>query len=138
MAPSLVLNLPLVCLAIVQASGFTAINSPPSPHSGRVGGCTQGVAVARLCDSLGDVNEAADDVPPLRILEFYSGIGGLRVSLEAAVKEARLGKRIETTAYEINAVANAVREVSLDAAATSVVVAEKLWVLLHSCGGSLV
>lgn len=48
------------------------------------------------------------DAPGLVALEFYSGIGGLRVSLEKAVEATTC----ETTfdSYEINSVANSVRE----------------------------
>lgn len=48
--------------------------------------------------------------PPLELkaLEFYSGIGGLRMSLENAVEETT-GLTASVRSYEINEVANSVR-----------------------------
>lgn len=51
-------------------------------------------------------------LPGLIAFEFYSGIGGLRVSLEKAVAEGGEGGEspaTTTSSFEINAVANSVR-----------------------------
>lgn len=49
-------------------------------------------------------------LPGLTAFEFYSGIGGLRVSLEKAVARDGHSERpaITTSSFEINAVANSV------------------------------
>lgn len=98
------LNVATVCLWIVQASGFVAI---PTTITGRNRHHHRGSeAFAHGGDVLGDAQK--ETCPDLKVLEFYSGIGGLRVSLQAVVEATSL----EITAvgsYEINAVANSVR-----------------------------
>ncbi len=54
-------------------------------------------------------------LPGLKAFEFYSGIGGLRVSLEKAVAGGGAGEGGEspattTSSFEINTVANSVRK----------------------------
>lgn len=97
------MNAATACLAIVQSSGFVTI--PPGPPVR----LTNSLAVRMLLGAgLGDVIEASS--PPLTALEFYSGIGGLRISLERATQAVGLnvGDAIVVGSYEINAVANSV------------------------------
>lgn len=103
MFASLGMNAATACLAIVQSSGFVTI--PPGPPVRH----TNSLAVKMpLCSGLGDDTEAKS--PPLTALEFYSGIGGLRISLERATEAVGLnvGDAIVVGSYEINAVANSV------------------------------
>lgn len=104
MFASLGCNAAVACLAIVQASGFVTI-----PHAPPVGRNSLSIGVRMpLGAGLGDATEAIS--PPLTALEFYSGIGGLRVSLEAATEAVGLGidDAVVVGSYEINAVANSV------------------------------
>lgn len=115
MMASLGLNIGILCLAIVQASGFVSIPAVAITvhftHPFARGGTT----LRPLCSTLGgeeslpfytaeprDAPETGD--PHLKVFEFFSGIGGLRVSLEAATSS-----KTEIVSYDINAVANSVR-----------------------------
>lgn len=98
-------------LAIVQSSGFLA--SPPMAKSRSGLDCEAALHESRG-RSCGDDTGAQPAKLCLRTIEFYSGIGGLRLALEAAVEDAgvRSDCKCHTTfvdCYEINMVANSVR-----------------------------
>lgn len=96
----------MLCLSIVRTSGFVVTELRPPPH--------RPIPMERRTAAANDVLERP---PGLVALEFYSGIGGLRVSLEKATaassKVAVGGGYTErpagaTTSFEINYVANSV------------------------------
>lgn len=93
-----------VCLSIVQTYGFLEI-----PAAIPVRRCWSGSNVATTGAQLGSVAAHALEAgpPALKVLEFYSGIGGLRISLEKAAETKGLNTSVRS--YEINDVANSVR-----------------------------
>lgn len=97
----------MLCVAIVRTSGFmvTELRSRQLQHR-----------LPPERTAMAATNDVLDGLPKLVALEFYSGIGGLRVSLEkaaAASRNAAAGgvsaERPETASFEINSVANSVR-----------------------------
>lgn len=89
-----------ICLALIQISGFLG-----TPSESLVQHVSKATGLERT--------SLAAETPHsyLTVLEFYSGIGGLRVSLEAAVEAASIRSALETrvSSFDINAVANSVR-----------------------------
>lgn len=94
-----------VCLSIVQTCGFVEI--PAAIPVRRCWSCSN--AATTGLTQLGGVaaNAVEADPPQLKALEFYSGIGGLRISLEKAAGTKGLNTSVRS--YEINDVANSVR-----------------------------
>ncbi|CAM9523537.1 unnamed protein product, partial [Hapterophycus canaliculatus] len=92
MFPPRIFNAAVLGLSIVQASGFV-----PHPLLGQTG------ATSRASPAGGPV--FGESPPAVTCLEFYSGIGGLRVSLEKAVDFATCVK-----SFEISSIANSVYE----------------------------
>ncbi|CAB1109560.1 unnamed protein product [Ectocarpus sp. CCAP 1310/34] len=88
-----------VCLSIVQASGFASIGHYHRPHPQRPGSHALGAT---------GVLEEPPRAGPLVALEFYSGIGGLRVSLDKALEAVSLETSVGS--FEISSVANSVRQ----------------------------
>ncbi|CAM9548558.1 unnamed protein product [Ectocarpus sp. 6 AP-2014] len=88
-----------VCLSIVQASGFASTAQYHRPHPQRPGSHALGAT---------GVLEEPSRADPLVALEFYSGIGGLRVSLEKALEAVSLQTSVGS--FEISSVANSVYE----------------------------
>ena len=93
-------------MTLVRSSGFSGTASA-TPDSGSLG--VQRVTNGAVGMPPGSM-EAETPSSYLTALEFYSGIGGLRVSLEAAVGAANLRTMLETrvTSFDINTVANSV------------------------------
>lgn len=103
----------VVCLSIVRASGFASTSAPSAariesrirPRSEHV----ESTSLAHLAMTTGLSGASPGaDTPELTALDFYSGIGGLRVSLEKAVEATTFETTVES--YEISTVANSVRE----------------------------
>lgn len=95
------LNVVAFTLAIVTASGFVAVPAPPTPTK-----------CSRLRCSVHEEGQTAS--PNLTAVDFYSGIGGLRVALgvaqDAAGSRSRKASSVTVVeSYDINAVANLVR-----------------------------
>lgn len=90
MLAALSFNAAVVGLSIVQSSGFIAHPSLGQPK-----------VSSRASAAGGDV--VGESPPAVPCLEFYSGIGGLRVSLESAVNFATCVK-----SFEISSLANSV------------------------------
>lgn len=105
MFTSVGLNVVTVCLSIVQTCGFVEI--PAVIPVRRCWSCSNGATtgLAQLGCVAADALEA--DPPGLKALEFYSGIGGLRMSLGKAAETTGLNTSVRS--YEINDVANSVR-----------------------------
>lgn len=103
---SLGFNVVIVSLAIVRSSGFLAI--PTQSRS------SQNCKVVLHESHRRNFHDNSSPASlSLGAIEFYSGIGGLRVALEAAVDEGGAGSGSGGVAvvdsYEINTIANAVR-----------------------------
>lgn len=105
MFTSMGFNVVTVCLAIVQTCGFVEI--PVVIPVRRCWSCSNGAATGLT--QLGCVAANAREAgrPELKALEFYSGIGGLRMALEKAAETT--GVNASVRSYEINDVANSVR-----------------------------
>lgn len=93
-----------ICLALIQISGLGTLSESLVPHIPKATG---------LFDLALERASLAAEIPhsSLTVLEFYSGIGGLRVSLEQAVEAASFRSALETrvSSFDINTVANSVR-----------------------------
>lgn len=88
-----------ICLALLQISGLSTLSESLVPHISKATGLERASLAAEKPHSC------------LTVLEFYSGIGGLRVSLEEAVEAVSFRSVLETrvSSFDINTVANSVR-----------------------------
>lgn len=86
------------CLMIIRASGFL-----PAPAAHVVGLRSPAIAPPGRMKSTSELDD-----PHLTAVEFFSGIGGLRVSMEKAMGDENLKTHVKS--FDINSVANLVRE----------------------------
>lgn len=110
MLTSVGINIGLISLAIVNVSSFIR---PPVFQEPTTLKPLQANAYAGFSEYHMNESPNMSNSPPLTALEFFSGIGGLRTSLERATRMARSGSSGRDTAvigsFDINTVANMVR-----------------------------